>query len=67
MPMEDLLAKKHRVIVLKIQTLAAEKLQKWWRAYKERKHRKIAPMGLWEIKRMIDRLVYLQNWWRSIV
>lgn len=67
MTIEDLVLKKHRVIVSQMQNWAASKIQSWWKNWINRRKRKIAPMGVWEIKRMMDKVSIIQKWWRSIL
>ena len=65
MSLSDILKKKHQLIVHKLQTTAAKRLQTWWR--NKGKKRGFATIGIWEIKKMLDKVMIIQKWYRGLV
>ena len=67
MPIDDLLKKKHLALNQANQIEAAKRLQRWWRDRTGRKQRLFAPFGIWEIKKMFDKIVIIQKWFRKVM
>ncbi len=50
-----------------MQVNAAKKLQKWWRNRLLRKKRGFAPLGVYELIKMFDKVKKIQAWYRRIL
>ena len=46
---------------------AAKRLQKWWRNRLLRKKRGFAPLGVYELIKMFEKVKKIQNWYRGIL
>ena len=57
MPIDELIKKKHKILIHHEHVMASKHLQKWWRNRLARKKtRSFAPLGLWELIKMIDKV-----------
>ena len=46
---------------------AAKRLQKWWRNRLMRKKRGFAPIGVYELIKMFDKVKKIQAWYRGVL
>lgn len=45
---------------------AAKRLQRWWREKLGNKKRGYRAIGIWEIKKMFDKITIIQKWWFAL-
>ena len=65
MPISDILKKKHQFIHNAEQNSAVKQLQRWWRNRNVK--RGFSALSIWDIKLMLDKVILIQKWYRSLL
>lgn len=66
MSINELLWKKHTLQENERQLKATRRLQRWWREKLNNKKRGYRAIGIWEIKKMFDKITIIQKWWQKL-
>ena len=67
MPIQEILRIKNSATIQDYMNKKATKIQRWWRNRLLDKKRGFAPMGIWEIKKMFDKVIKIQQWYRGLI
>ena len=65
MPIDVLLKKKHRELLTAKMNKSAARIQRWFREKTDTKRRGFK-IGIWELKRMMDKVPIIQRWYRAL-